>query len=537
MGLTLLAQVCLPNCYWVDAFLTSVYLINHLPTKVLNNITPYFVLHKSMSRYSDMRTFSCACYPYLRSYEKHKLAFRSKQCIFLGYSNQQKGYRCLDFATGRVFISRHVVFDEDTFPHLDKSHSSTTPASNQSSGTTFSSNIVPLFSHAQHFNFTPPVIIPNSSATESPPYTETPPLQPSAIETPIPTASSTNHVLLTDPSSSPPIPTPSSTYHMSLSNPSFCPAMSPVLPSSTNHVSLIDPSSSPAMSSVLPRQMVTRSQTGSLKPKESPGFKTFYSTRHPLQVLSSIVIESEPTCFTKAVSNPHWKAAMGREFDALLANNTWSLCPRPSHTHVVRNKWVYKLKRHPDGSINRYKARLVAKGFKQIPGIDYFDTFSPVVKPTTIRLIHSFAVPFKWNIRQLDVSNAFLHGILDEEVYMEQPKGYEDHTFPDHVCYLHKSIYGLKQAPRAWFKRLSQQLIDFGFSESKMDYSLFTYNSDTLCVFVLVYVDDIIITGSDSQTVHYFIDQLQNVFPIKDLGELSFFLGVEALRNQAGLHL
>jgi len=479
IGLTLLAQACLPNCYWVDAFLTSVYLINRLPTKVLNNITPYFVLHKTMSRYSDLRTFGCACYPYRRPYEKHKLAFRSKQCIFLGYSNQQKGYRCLDFATGRVFISRHVVFDEDIFPHLDKSHSSTTPASNQSSSTTLSFNIVPLISHAQHFNFTPPVIPTNSSATESPPYTESPPLQPSAIETPIPTPSSTNHVSLSDPSS--------------------CPAMSPilpspVLPSSTNHVSLTDPSSSPAMSPVLPRQMVTRSKTGSLKPKEFPGFKTFYSTRHPLRVLSSIVIESD---FTKAVSNRHWKVAMRREFNALLANNTWSLCLRPSHTHVVRNKWVYKLKRHLDGSIDRYKARLVAKGFEQIPCIDYFDTFSPVVKPTTIRSILSLAVSFKWNIRQLDVSNAFLHGILDEEVYMKQPKGYEDQTFPNHVCYLHKSIYGLKQAPRAWFKRLSQQLIDFGFLESKMDYSLFTYNSDTLRVFVLVYVDDIIITGSD----------------------------------------
>ena len=113
MGLTLLAQTCLPNYYWVDALFTSVYLINRLPTKVLNNITPYFVLHKTMPRYSDLRTFGCACYPYLRPYEKHKLAFRSKQCIFLGYSSQQKGYRCLDFATGRVFISRHVIFDED----------------------------------------------------------------------------------------------------------------------------------------------------------------------------------------------------------------------------------------------------------------------------------------------------------------------------------------------------------------------------------------------------------------------------------------
>ena len=222
---------------------------------------------------------------------------------------------------------------------------------------------------------------------------------------------------------------------------------SPLLPSPTDPVSLTDHVSSPTMSSVLPRQMVTRSHTGSLKPKEFPGFKTFYSTRHPLRVLSSIVIKSEPTCFTKAVSNPRWKAIMRHEFDALLANNTWSLCPRPSHTHVVRNKWVYKLKRHPDGNIDRYKARLVAKGFEQIPSIDYFDTFSPVVKPTTIKLILSLAISFKWNIRQLDVSNAFLHGILNKVVYMEQPKGYEDHIFPDHVCYLHKSIYGLKQAP------------------------------------------------------------------------------------------
>jgi len=260
MGLTLLAQACLPNCYWVDAFFTSVYLINRLPTKVFNNITPYFVLHKTMPRYSDLRTFSCACYPYLKPYEKHKLAFRSKQCIFLGYSSQQKGYRCLDFATGRVFISRHIVFDEDTFPYLDKSHSSTTLASNQSSGTTLSSNIVHLISHAPHFNFTPPIVITNSSATESPTYTESPPLQPSAIATSIPTPS----------------------------DPSFCPVIPPVLPSpilpslilpsSPNHVSSTDPGSSPAMSPVLPRQMVTRSQTGCLKPKEFPGFKTFYST-------------------------------------------------------------------------------------------------------------------------------------------------------------------------------------------------------------------------------------------------------------------
>ena len=225
------------------------------------------------------------------------------------------------------------------------------------------------------------------------------------------------------------------------------------------------------------------------------------------------------------------------EFDALMENRTWSLCPRPPDKHVVRNKWVFKIKRHPDGSIECYKARLVAKGFNQKSRIDYFDTFSPVVKPTTVRLVLSIVVQFHWPIRQLDVSNAFLHGILDEEVYMEQPQGFIDESQPDLVCRLYKSLYGLKQAPRAWFRRLSQQLLELGFEESKVDYSLFTLCTNTLKIFVLVYVDDIIVTGSSHSAIISFIDSLKDQFHIRDLGQLSYFLGVEAQRNNEGLHL
>ena len=131
------------------------------------------------------------------------------------------------------------------------------------------------------------------------------------------------------------------------------------------------------------------------------------------------MIEFEPTCFKKAVTKPEWRAAMGCEFDTLMANGTWSLCPRPLNKHIVHNKWVYKIKRHHDGRIEHYKARLVAKGFDQIFGIDYYNTFSLVVKPTTIRLVLALAVYLKWNVKQLDVSNAFLHGILPKKVYME----------------------------------------------------------------------------------------------------------------------
>uniref|UniRef100_A0A2N9HGK2 Reverse transcriptase Ty1/copia-type domain-containing protein n=1 Tax=Fagus sylvatica TaxID=28930 RepID=A0A2N9HGK2_FAGSY len=146
---------------------------------------------------------------------------------------------------------------------------------------------------------------------------------------------------------------------------------------------------------------------------------------------------------------------MGEEFDALQLNGTWSLTPRPPNKNVIRNKWVYKLKQKSDGSIDRYKARLVAKGFEQKDGIDYTETFSPMVKPTTICVVLTLAGHFGWPIRQLDVSNAFLHGSLAEEVFMEQPQGFIDANHPDYVCRLHKTIYGLNQAPRAWFTQLS----------------------------------------------------------------------------------
>jgi hypothetical protein len=162
--------------------------------------------------------------------------------------------------------------------------------------------------------------------------------------------------------------------------------------------------------------MLTRSKTGNLRTRSFPNFTSFYSTKHPLCALASVSLPPEPTCYSEAAKSPEWRAAMGDEFDALIANQTWSLCPRPSTHNIIRNKWVYKIKQKQDGSLERYKARLVAKGFDQESGVDFTETFSPMVKPSTIRVLLALVVQFNWNIHQLDVSNAFLHGHLLEEV-------------------------------------------------------------------------------------------------------------------------
>jgi len=300
-------------------------------------------------------------------------------------------------------------------------------------------------------------------------------------------------------------------------------------PSAGADVTVVVSGVAPSEGSGITRR-VTRLQRGIVKPK-------IYTDGTIRWGMLADSVTTEPVSVEAALHDPKWIEAMDVEHQALLKNHTWQLVPRPKGKNIIGSKWVYKIKRKADGSIDRYKARLVAKGFKQRYGIDYEDTFSPVVKAATIRLILSIAVTNGWSLRQLDVQNAFLHGVLDEEVYMDQPPGYADKSFPDYVCKLKKALYGLKQAPRAWYARLCGKLISLGFKSSKADTSLFYYNKGNQIIFVLVYVDDIIVASSSADATKALLSDLQRDFALKDLGDLHYFLGIEVKRNSGGLVL
>ncbi|KAD0157053.1 hypothetical protein E3N88_44702 [Mikania micrantha] len=450
IGLTLLAQSKVPQRLWHFAFDTAVYLINRMPSRTNDSLSPFEHIFHRKPDYSFLQVF--------------------------GYSTAHHGYRCFDPTSGRMYVARHVRFNESAFPF-----------------TVCQTQFPPAPTPPYFSSYPIPTNHPPSSSVQ------TSPLSPNLHIDPTPTS---------PPPTPPDSPTTPSTTHTSI-------------PSSTSA------STNPSTSSQTPPPPPPpppRPRPSNLRPNPKQPERYTPSSFH-----TSSSSDSEPTSFTIANRNPRWQAAMAAEYSALMRNGTWSLVPRVPGTNIVDCKWVYKIKKDQHGTVTRYKARLVAKGFHQQPGIDYNDTFSPVVKSTTIRVVLSLAITRGWSLRQLDVQNAFLHGDLTETVYLSQPPGFVDPQKPDHVCLLHKSLYGLKQAPRAWFNRLSMALIALGFKGSKTDPSLFIYSAHRTLLYMLVYVDDIILTGNDPRAIDRVVHSLSTTFAIQDMGHLSYFLGIEII--------
>ncbi|KAK4402748.1 Retrovirus-related Pol polyprotein from transposon RE2 [Sesamum angolense] len=219
---------------------------------------------------------------------------------------------------------------------------------------------------------------------------------------------------------------------------------------------------------------------------------------------------------------------MDAEIQALEHNQSWDITPLPKDKKTIGSRWIYKLKLKPDGTVDRHKARLVAKGYTQVEGVDFFESFSPVAKVVTVRVLLALAASKNWHVHQIDVNNAFLHGNLEEEVYMQPPEGYPVPS--GHVCKLKKSLYGLKQASRQW---------NYEFTTKWSFLVLFNLRMtiDAGFVALLVYVDDILIAGPSSALIAEVKQYLDQLFTVKDLGVAKFFLGIEIARSPQGMAL
>jgi hypothetical protein len=243
----------------------------------------------------------------------------------------------------------------------------------------------------------------------------------------------------------------------------------------------------------------------------------------------------EPHSFCEASINPLWQAAMKEELDALHKNNTWDLVDLPPRKSVVGCKWVYKIKTCSDGTVDRYKARLVARGFTQEYGVDYEETFALFARLSFVRALLAIAASRHWSLCQMDVKNAFLNGDLSEEVYMQPPSGLSHPT--NKVCRLRQALYGLKQAPRAWFAKFSATVSRLGYSINSYDSTLFIRYTNRGTILLLLYVDDMIITRDDIIGIQELKQFLSQHFEMKDLGPLSYFLGLEISLSFDGYYL
>ena len=259
-----------------------------------------------------------------------------------------------------------------------------------------------------------------------------------------------------------------------------------------------------------------------------------YSVQHRT-FLAAVFSGHEPRTFREAMQDDGWKEAMQKEIRALEDNNTWEMTELPPGKKALGCRWVYKIKYHADGRVERLKARLVIFGNHQVEGLDYNETFAPVAKMVTVRTFLAVAAAKNWALHQMDVHNAFLHGDLAEEVYMKPPPGFS--STRGKVCRLLKSLYGLRQAPRCWFAKLVASLKKYGFRQSYSDYSLFTFRQASVQLNVLVYVDDLIISSNDSCALLGFKKYLGTCFHMKDLGLVKYFLGIEVARNDDGILL
>ncbi|GJR82225.1 retrovirus-related pol polyprotein from transposon TNT 1-94, partial [Tanacetum coccineum] len=242
----------------------------------------------------------------------------------------------------------------------------------------------------------------------------------------------------------------------------------------------------------------------------------------------------EPKNVNEALADESWIVAMQEELNQFIANDVWELVPQPRKLTIIGTKWVIRNKLDENGIVSRNKARLVAQGYNQQEGIDYDETYAPVARLESIRILLAYACALDFKLFQMDVKSAFLNGFINEEVYVAQPPGFIDFEKPDHVYKLKKALYGLKQAPKAWYDRLKAFLIKHEYKMRMVDNTLFTKKKSSNLIIVQIYVDDIIFGSTCQDMCDEFAKIMHDEFEMSMMSELNFFLGLQIKQMEDG---
>ena len=470
---SMLSSSNLPKSLWAEALKTAVYILNRVPTKAVPK-TPFELWKGWKPSLRHMRVWGCPSEVRIYNPQEKKLDPRTISGYFIGYAERSKGYRfyCPSHST-RIVESRNAKFLENDLI----------------SGRDQTRNIVSENDHSESQ--------PSTSSDRFGIVYSTPQVQ-TGVEQPI----------IEVPQAADDIPVDQVVQ---------------ALPRTFEQ--RVEPHTSQEYDGTTLRR--------STRPKKSaiPNDYVVYLQESDY----NIGAENDPESFSQAMNckeSELWYNAMKEEMNSMKSNGVWDLVELPNGVKAIGCKWVFKTKKDSLGNIERYKARLVAKGFTQKEGIDYTETFSPVSKKDSLRIILALVAHFDLELQQMDVKTAFLNGDLEEEVYMKQPEGFPSSDGEHLVCKLKKSIYGLKQASRQWYLKFHNVISSFGFVENIMDQCIYQKVSGSKICFLVLYVDDILLATNDKGLLHEVKQFLSKNFDMKDMGEASYVIGIKIHRDR-----
>lgn len=503
MSRCLLIESGLPEYFWAEAANTACYIRNLCVNSSIDNQIPISLWNCDVDvnqLLGRLRIFGCRVWSLIDKSKRTKFGPKAEECIFLGYGDSYgveiKGYKVYSLGSKKMMFKHHVIFDEEVFPfkldvprhYLDLNFEGSDDdvdvmdcdSMSDISDVLTMSDIFPSHVAPVEVLSNPVEVLPNS----------------------VDVLSNSDDVLAND-----------------------------VLPSNTvepneflNDHEIVSDVSDVHVENVETMDSNLRRSSRVPKPKTC-------TCCNFVVAKCSLVDHDTPESVCEALNGPYqnqWLEAMKDEINSLKSQNVWSIVPKPSNQNITGCRWVLRIKRNPDKSINKFKARLVAQGFSQIPGVDFNETYCPVVKRRTLRLLMAICVENDWDLQFLDVEGAYLNSILNEVVYMKQPPYFEQGLNDMFVCKLNKSLYGLKQGGRDWYNHINSIMLELEFVRCRSDTC--TYVAFNGRLIVCWYVDDSCACG-EQQYVQWFITKLSNLLKVKSLGSSSKYLSVQITRG------